>query len=434
MRTILAGVLAISSGCGSACRRSEVAHASRDLALALSQNKQPEPERPPTTSLASLETRLYLDATESMAGFVGGANRSTFDQLLDEIGTALPRCQLFRYGQEVDVSSTEPSPIFARTGFGAQVHDPTFYSADFNPDDRLVEYLASEAPSIFSVIVTDGVYSEPAGSTSPPVVEAYRKCMQRGMSLGVFVLRSEFVGNFYSESRRAWLGQLSVPSRPFYAFVLSPAAKAIEDFAERIRTPFPEAELLLFASAGARATMSLKSGPTAYSSSRSGEPLWGMFEARAFTDAGVFPLEYTIDLDIPSNYPAAEMRIETAADYYTWRDGRFVKSETGPPEGFRAETEKFDPATSGAEGTRLRISIPFDRSVDYGFYHLRITPMFKSVRGSIADLSTRDDGNPQDANRTFRFYELITALTDVHFAAHIAPRTSSSAFVTVGSH
>jgi hypothetical protein len=60
-----------------------------------------------------------------------------------------------------------------------------------------------------------------------------------------------------------------------------------------------------------------------------------------------------------------------------------------------------------------------------------LVPSIKSLRQSILDLSTRDDSVKENADKTYRFYEFINALSEVHFKTRLADKASPYLFFTL---
>lgn len=438
----LAALLLSTSACERACSRTEnrVAQASQSLAEKITREEGATPA-PPRAGAEAEESRVYLDASISMSGFVGAGNRTRFDEVLDSIGDHMPGCQLFKFGQAGETPPKDPAQLMTPARFVSELHSPTFYNLTYNPDDRLVELLAAEPRPARSVLITDGVYSQAEGGTTPPVVNAMQKWMQRGMSLGVFVFRSRFSGRFYSEVQRGMLPKpVTVESRPFYAFVFSPTVQGIKELQERLEPRFREMRAFILSPEALDAAidwqrpkeLSLSAKPPA-------KPFyWQMFNERLFAQREPPPLTYTLKPALAQTYPAAAFRTDTVTEYYRWARTDF-KKEDAPPPGF-ALTVAPQAAGGGAEGAAPSGDVQFtlklspDRVGDFGFYHVRLNLGVSSLRPDILALSTRDDRNPADADKTYRFYEFMYALTNMHFKTQLAGKSSKSLFVTVRNH
>lgn len=435
-----------------ACREeAKVAQASRDLAASITKSLNTRNEGAPADAKIE-ESRIYIDATISMTGFAN--QNSTYDDLLDELGNAMPGAQVYKYGQSGNTPPEDVSALIKRAGFGLEIHRPGFYDLTYNPDDRLIDFLAAEDRSVRSVLITDGVYSEQAGSTAPPVVEAIRKWMGRGRTFGILIFRSAFKGKFYSERVRRMQSAIPVSDRPFYAFVFSPTEQGFREVQEKLQRHFKETQVILFSNKAAETTLTLPSNARASYAKKTPpdtDYYWQMFNADVFTQANPVPLKFTAKVKPPADYPATELSFDVLPEYYRWEQQQFKKVEAGPPKGFshtfgttqpvaNAESNKTtksagkDGGQAAGEQPNLTVFFPKDTSSDYGFYVLKLVPRIKDLRPEIQQLSTRDDSNTADANKTFRFFELITALTDIHFKDHLARRIAPAIFVTVDNH
>lgn len=432
--------------CSNGCRtETKVAQASQDLAAKITQGEKAQVlESKPSTTIE--ESRVYIDSSKSMAGFVDSNNHTKFDELLDAIGDDLPGCLLFKYGQLGETPPQEPSQLMKPARFGSELHDFGFYNLTYNPDDRLVEMLASEERPVRSVLITDGVYSQEEGSTSPPVVNAIQKWMQLGRTLGVFILRSRFNGPFYSELRRGFLPHVTVEDRPFYLFVFSPTIQGIKELQEKLQRRFPEMRALVFSNDAIGTEIDWEDRPQEISLSAkppSKGYYWQMFNRKLFAQRSLPTLTYTLRLAISQDYPATELEAEPVIEYYRWERTGFRKMDEGAPQGFNARIEPESQArqtggqTSNKDepnkpaGIKLILNLAPDRSSDYGFYHFKVNFSVKDLQADILELSTRDDSRPINANKTYRFYEFMSSLSSIHFKAQLSAKVSRSLFVTV---
>src|SRR6185312_11719438 len=121
---LLISFAVLSSGCNSSCK-SKVVKASKDLASSITRSRGSKPEVKGLTEV--VERRVYIDASLSMKGFVNPRNHSIFDELIDELGDALPGCRLYKYGQRGLQPPENVSDLMTPAAFGLELHDPTFY-------------------------------------------------------------------------------------------------------------------------------------------------------------------------------------------------------------------------------------------------------------------------------------------------------------------
>ncbi|MCA1613068.1 MAG: hypothetical protein LC800_02705 [Acidobacteria bacterium] len=383
-----------------------------------------------------------------MSGFVGAGNRTRFDEVLDSIGDHMPGCLLFKFGQAGETPPQNPAQLMSPARFVSELHNPAFYNLTYNPDDRLVEFLAAEEQPVRSVLITDGVYSQAEGGTTPPVVNAMQKWMQRGRSLGIFVFRSRFSGRFYSEVQRGMLPRpVTVESRPFYAFVFSPTVQGIKELQERLEPRFREMRAYIFSPEAIDTIIDWEQRPGELSLSARppAKPYyWQMFNERLFARREPPALTYTLRSTLAQTYPAAAFRTDTVTEYHRWARTDFKKEESLP--GGFALTVVPQTAATGAGGTegaaplapsgdvQFTLRLSPDRGSDFGFYHVRLNLGLSDLRPEILALSTRDDRNAVDADKTYRFYEFMYALTNMHFKTQLAGKSSKSLFVTVQNH
>jgi hypothetical protein len=422
---LLIGFAAAATGCGN-----KVAQASRDLAAKIT-HESPSSANDPGPRSDSDEKRVYLDASLSMKGFVNPKAHSRFDEFIDTIGDVMTGCQLYKYGQAPPGPGGDDRGLTKRVRFGLELHRPEFYDLVYNPDDLLIEGLAGEEHPALSVLITDGVYSEPQGATSPPVVQAIQKWMDRGNAFGILILRSRFDGPFYSEGERRMLPRRVVEQRPFYAFVFSRTPDAFRDLREKLGQRLPDAQMqaVLFSDDAITCAPKLDAKQRGlYSSSAPPRSpyYWQMFSAELFARQNPARVRYDITCNVSPDYPVSDVALTPIPEYYRWERGAYKKADRVPA-GFEAA-----PSAGAAPG--VTVSLPKDTSSDYGFYHLGIVPSQKSLRPDIEGLSTRDDRPEAAGGRTFRFLEFVAALADTHFKTRLAPRAATAVFVTVENH
>lgn len=424
--TLLTGSIVVSS-----CRtESTVAEKSRQRSLALMrEHAAPAPGPSPATVIE--EQRVYLDASLSMKGFAQSPRSSAFHELLDAIGDVMPNCRLYRYGQRGSTAPQDFGALVEPASFGLELHRPEFYNLSFNPDDRLIENLAREERPVLSVLITDGVYSEQGGSTAPPVVQAIEKWMEGGRAFGILSFDSPFSGPFYSERTRRFLPALNVEARPFYAFVFSPTEKAFRDLEGQLKHRFPAARVILFSDSAVSCSVSLPEkvkGLYSVAKPPNAPYQWQMFDEQLLAQGNPAVLRYGVKCESVEDYPAADFNPEVSADYYRWQRDDF-NGAGGTPNGYKAEVEPTGPGQHN-----LVINFPRDSGADYGFYHMKVSTEMEGLRPEILERSTRDDSQPENANKTFRFYEIVDTLTRQHFKTRLAPKLVSSFFVTIANH
>jgi len=439
LRKTLLVLIVLMLFCSGCREKATVAQASRELAARITQSI---PQQSPGTNIIPIEDRrIYLDASLSMKGFVNPRDHSTFDQLIDELGDALPGCRLYKYGQSGPQAPENPAELVTQVGFGLELHNPSFYNLRYNPDDRLIDTLTSENRTTLSILITDGVYSEPAGSTSPPVVNAIQKWLQNGGVLGIFALKSAFDGPFYSERGRQMLPRLSVEARPFYVFVFSPTGKAVIDLKEKLQRRFPTIKPIYFSNEAITCVPALNERlKNTYSYKKPPETPyhWQMFDPGIFSQHNPASVGLSIKCALDPTYPVAELNFTLITEYYRWQQGKFQKVDA-TPSGFKYDLIlKELPVTSASSQSTtqsdLVVYLPKDNGSDFGFYYFKLAAIPKELHDDLKEFSTRDDREPTEAGKTFRFRELISAIAEVHFKTNMASMTSPIVFITVDNH
>ena len=443
LRKTLIVLIVLMLFCSGCREKARVAQASRELAARITQSIRRQ--SPSTNTIPIEDRRIYLDASLSMKGFVNPRNHSTFDEFIDELGDALPGCALYKYGQSGERSPENPADLVKQVGFGLELHNPNFYNLRYNPDDRLIDTLTDEKRPALSVLITDGVYSEPAGSTSPPVVNAIQRWLQNGGVLGIFALKSAFDGPFYTERGRQMLPKLSVEARPFYAFVFSPTGKAVIDLKEKLQRRFPAIKTIFFSNEAITCELALNErvrNTYSYKKPPQTPYHWQMFDSEIFSQHNPASVGVEIKCALDRAYPVSELNFTLSAEYYRWQKGKFQKVDAIPA-GFKYE---FNPKQLPNNGTSnqstsappliqsLVVYLPKDNGGDFGFYCFKLAAVPKELHEDLKELSTRDDREPKDAGKTFRFRELISAIAEVHFKTNMASRTSPAVFMTVENH
>lgn len=386
-----------------------------------------------------------------MKGFANPTQRTAFNDLVEYLGDVMPGCRPYKYGAMASSRGAGGAGeggglAVEAVGFGLDLHRPDFYRMTYNPDDKLIRRLTEEEHPALSVVITDGVYSEPAGATSPPVVEAIQGWIDKGRPFGLFMLRSPFDGRFfYSERAR---GMRPVPrtidARPFYAFVFSPTEGPLRDLQEKLKQHFAEVQSYVFADSSVSCTPALNErlkGTYSYARPPKVPYHWHMFDSELFAAHDPAPVGYNVKCSVAPDYPVSEVRLGLAPEYYRWLGKQFEKADV--PQGYRSDLQPPGEGVAGPGGPGKQaggaapdfvVYFPRDQGGDYGLYHLRLGVTPKALRPEIAELSTRDDREPGDAGKTYRFFELMSSLTEAHFKSRLAGHTASSIFVTIQNH
>lgn len=404
-----------------------------------------------TTGRPIEDSRVYLDSTESMQGFVTTPN-TTFTRVIESLSYAMPGSRLYKYGM-TEAGAIHDHQDFAREiRFTQDLRRPAFYDLDYNEDDLLFNLLAEEDPPARSVLITDGVYSARQSELESEVVKAINKWLKKGRFFGILVFTSQFQGKLYSENRRTWLDGIEVGARPFYAFVFSPSEKGFRDLREKLSRDFQGMEALVFPNEAvscplepiAAAGLLFKDVPP-----QTGFYLH-MYNQNIFGEKRLAELTYDFRCIPAKDYPVAEFDLEVTLDSYSWSQESFKKAKHSQQIAFTYEAEtaigetlnaaspalQVTPAAATTTSPialvpqpRLKLAFLKDTGTPYSLYHVIFSLSSKEVKPNIRSLTTEDDSQPQDAEKTYRFFEFVSALTTVHLQNQAAVRLPPPVFV-----
>jgi hypothetical protein len=403
------------------------------------------------------ESRVYLDATESMKGFAVPQN-NTFTKLIESLGYAMPGCRLYKYGMTKGSKATsdvQAHNFASEIRFSQDLRHPDFYDLDYNEDDILFNQLAQEEGSVRSVLITDGVYSARQSELQSEVVKAIDKWMKKGRFFGVLIFNSPFEGKLYSENKRLWLDKVKVEARPFYAFVFSPDEKGFRDLKEKLSSEFKDIESLAFSRRAVLCRMNPQMQPgLIYKDIWPNNPFYlQMYDESIFGGRESAELYYEVQCVPDGNYPVVEFNLEMALDAYAWQQNSFKKSEQPPQFEYKYPAEaaaaqvpqatspapapgtaaSSSPASEPSRSPLLKLTFRKDNSTDYSLYHLIFNLSSKSLQPIIRAISTEDDSQSGDADKTYRFYEFISALTTVHLQNKEAIQLPPPVFVALAN-
>lgn len=421
-------------------------------------NLQQSPTQAEKTESGSPEEyRVYLDATESMKGFAASPN-NTFTKLIESLSYAMPGCRLYKYGMAGDRKgdTAHDSANFAsEIRFSQDLRNPSFYDRNYNEDDILFNHLTQENGAVRSVFVTDGVYSARQSELQSEVIKSIDKWLKSGRFFGILVFTSPFEGNLYSENKRVWIDKVKVSDRPFYAFVFSPDEKGFRDLKEKLSGDFGVIQSLVFPRQATFCQLhpELKRG-LVYKDAWPVSPFYlQMYDGSIFGDKNVAELTYDLQCLHAPDYPVTEFGLEVVLNSYTWQQNSFKKNEETPqfsyqypaesarkpdasptppaPEGSPASPVVASPTPDATKLPKLKLMIQKDMGTIYSLYHLTFSLSSKALQTSIRARSTQDDSQRLDADKTYRFYEFISALATVHLQNKEAIKLPPPVFVAL---
>jgi hypothetical protein len=366
------------------------------------------------------ETRLYVDASRSMAGFVGcGGTPTVFDQVMDRMANDLEITGVRLFGSQAGGGSlVEERPL------DRSVHCPDAFRRLQNPDYELYALLERDSTAPVNLYFTDGVQSATTHATPSPSVAALQRWLAGGQALAILVFRSRFAGDAWSEQRDGWMGRVDVPDRPFYVFVLAPTEDAIDQTLARLSPSLQPSLTLRFPAAPFSCGIRRTIGAQQVTDS----PLWALVPPSAHLQMVGKPIpvaDYVCT--IRNGYPLRTVEATLRADYRMW-DGQSFGNATPLP-GNASLTVQPPAATADGSVAVVAGTVPRDQPATlFGFYHVRLSPRPGALRTEMDSLSTDSDVEPAQFNRTYRFSWLVEHLVRGQFARGPHP---ASLFLTI---
>jgi hypothetical protein len=405
-----------------------------------------------TTARPTEDSRVYLDSTESMQGFVTAPN-TTFTRVIESLSYAMPGSRLYKYGMTEDRAIQSHEDFAREIRFTQDLRRPSFYDLDYNEDDLLFNLLAEEDSPARSVLITDGVYSARQSEFESEVVKAINKWLKKGRFFGILVFTSQFQGKLYSENRRTWLDGIEVGARPFYAFVFSPSEKGFRDLREKLAREFQDMQALVFPHEAVACPLEPIAAPGLLFKDVPPEKGFylHMYNQNIFGEKRLAELTYDFRCLPAKDYPVAEFDLDVSLDSYSWSQESFKKDKHSQQIEFTYEAEAAIGETSNAASPALQVTPPAstmaspiaapkpqprlklgfvkDAGTQYTFYHVIFSLSSKELKPNIRSLTTEDDSQTQDAEKTYRFFEFISALTTIHLQNEAAVRLPPPVFV-----
>jgi hypothetical protein len=412
--------LAAVAGCGGEAER--VARASQALAteLAAADSPGPTPARVSVFASGGGETRLYVDASRSMAGFVGcRATATEFDQVLDRLANDLGITSVRLFGQP-----SGGGDLVEERDLDRSVHCGDAFRRLQNPDYELYARMEQDSAAAVNVYFSDGVQSATTAATPSPSVRALQTWLANGRALAILAFRSRFSGEPWSEQRNAWMDSTEVPDRPFYVFVLGTTEAAIDQTLARLSPSLkPEATLRFPAdpfTCGIRRKVQAQR--------ETSSPLWALVPPSVHRQMSAQPIHVAdYACTIRDGYPLRAVEAALTVSYRRW-DGQGFGAEVPLPE--PASFAVGTPAASAAGSvTPVHGTVPRDHpGTLFGFYHVRLSPRPGALKAELESLSTESDADPAQFNRTYRFSWLVEHLVRSQFARGPRP---ASLFLTI---
>jgi len=170
----------------------------------------------PSPSAEAEDALMFIDVTQSMAGFTAGATFREFDDVMDAVSSALGLSRVVLFGKK--------GALFQERPAGSVLHDETVYTGGNNPDYCLWDFALNWDGDKPIAYLTDGVQSAASIGALGPSVDALKKWLERGRHVGIMAFRGKFSGRLWSEQAQNWIGVVPEDpetTRPFYLFVLA---------------------------------------------------------------------------------------------------------------------------------------------------------------------------------------------------------------------
>lgn len=386
---------------------------SEELARTLVHTRQSEPQQAPPASKL-LPHVVYIDASRSMAGFVGCTARATkFDVVIDRLITELSPSTIVRFGERTkgDANAFESHPVAA---LGRAVHCSPFYDRAQNPDYQLFHRINADSEPQVSIYVTDGVQSDMTGTNLSPSVREMEQWIRSGNALSALVFRSEFHGPAWSEFRQQMIGTADVPNRPFYAFLFAPTEADIRALYRGLSAE-TRRDAMLISLSGDSVDCVARLSPKLpkYASARTFP--WAMVGRATFeriADRQAVIAEYVCTH--PASFPFETVlpRVNRA-EYYGWTHGSFAR-ESILPRGANFVTDSVS-AAPRMSTAYVKAGFPEDELHRFGFYVVNLAAQPGAVSPGIKSLSTDSDAELASFARTYRFSWLVEQLAQTGF-------------------
>lgn len=407
-------LLAATAGCGGGGEEKNVRDASKALAASLAAETTPAPSSK-AGGTGGNGVRIYVDATRSMAGFVGCSERlSAFDKVLARMASDLSVSQVVLFGEP----SMPGKSLYDERPLDRSVQCPDQYSRLQNPDFKLIERISADSAAGLNVYLTDGVQSAMSAATPSPSVRALQQWVSGGHALAILAFRGDFDGPGWSERLGRWIGNASVPDRPFYAFLFTRNEEEMDRALARLSPELTRGATLIRLRGGAAAC---RVEPQVLASTGTSNPLWLLMTAAAQDSLAARPgVIANYSCRIGPSYPVRAVPARIEATHRPWLGNAFGDAQTLPPGvAFSADT-----ATATQEGSIAPVwaSIPDVASTRFGFYHLVLHGQPGEIKPSLLALSTDDDADPASFDRTYRFSWLLGHLVRAQFEQE-KPRT-----------
>lgn len=363
---------------------------------------------------------MYVDGSQSMAGFTAGRVATLFDEVLDKITFTVGIDSLYRFGQY-------PGGFFERFPASSQMRQTEFYDRTNNPDQQLFSRILADTTGRAFLYITDGVLSDQGGLNQASVVNQLTSHLARGGGIGLLVFRSAFRGRAWSEQNKAWIGEADVEARPFYLFLIAPSEASLDILFTRLGSLRLSADHLyrFDRAAVSCAPLLAKKMPTEYAVPKRHWYWVPLDELEKQQREHML----TYSCDVEEDFPLTGFQADLKSTLYTWdlSAKRFRPSpETAASVRLAVSSDKTDSSEHKSEATVTTFfDLPAGR---FHFLHVRAASPLGHLRPELDSLSTDSDATLEAFTRTYRLGWLVEELAHHQLQG---PQVSQPLFLTL---
>jgi hypothetical protein len=351
---------------------------------------------------ASPRVVLVIDGSQSMRGFAD-CNRSGYEYstIVDRLTTDLGVTGVLRFGQD----AMNRSRVLDTLQLSRVIHCAEFYDRRQNPDYELYKIVADDSTNATYVYITDGVQSDISGTNLSPSVVALKNWLESGHGLAIIGFRSRFSGRAWSEQLQRMFDNISVESRPFFAFVLAPDESELDRAIGQLSSQaLLAAEVIRFRNTALECSVELHQGIPYWNH----QSFWWAVKLDAIRSDTLADYRCQIDPE----YPFKSVTPVIAAEYTERTDGAFPP--LGPTPGGTAFSIGRIKTKGDSSSAEILVPIPKSTSNRFGYFQLRVSPKPGAFRQEIEQLSIDTDADPANFSKTYRFSWLVDQLARTH--------------------
>jgi hypothetical protein len=362
----------------------------------------------------SVRVEVYLDATVSMAGYVAGGN-SIYIRFLDELEASLQTAwkradiHFYKFGRgsrEID-----------HDGFRA-ARTAAFYAEkgmmEVTGIDRVI---GCDKPQTVSIVVTDLFQRE--GDVNSIVSQIKERCFQRGVSVAVLGVRSDFNGTVFDANVPAY--QLastdSSTYRPFYALMFGDAANLDRLFQSLKNQRFVDDRNFVLVSNEIVRDYKVTMTKPPRSKELNARTASGPYEFNFDLLKGSSAATMLADVDITPNPNAPPFRAEgLTLTAYRKASGKGARTDS-------AATRDITLQKATMEGAKLRTTLGLAITDPPGVYSYQLVLRTGAINGFnvpewVGELSSENPSPRSDANKTLNFAKFVSDLRRAGSSVH----------------